>query len=78
MAANVLNSRRAVQMSVLVVRAFVRMRQMLTANKALAQQVTELERKVGSHDGQIQSLFEAIRRLLSAPPSKHRRIGFRT
>jgi len=78
MAANVLNSRRAVQMSVLVVRAFVRLRQILTENKELAQKLTELERKVGSHEGKIQSLFHAIRQLMTAADGKQRRIGFRT
>jgi len=78
MAANVLNSRRAVQMSVLVVRVFVRLRQMLATNKELAAKLAELERKVASHDGHIQSLFDAIRQLMEPEPSKAgpRRIGF--
>ena len=61
MAANVLNSSRAVQMSVFVVRAFVRLRQMVTAHKEMAAKLAELERKVASHDGHIKALFEAIR-----------------
>jgi hypothetical protein len=51
MAANVLNSLQAVQMSVLVVRAFVRMRQVMAAHKELAAKLTELERKVAGHAG---------------------------
>ncbi len=76
MAANVLNSRRAVQMSVIVVRAFVRLREMLTTNKALAAKLAELERTVASHDGHIQSLFQTIRQLMEPAKPKSRRIGF--
>ena len=76
MAANVLNSPRAVHMSVLVVRAFVRMRQVLAAHKELAAKLAELERKLGTHDEQIESIFEAIRQLMSPPSSPGRRIGF--
>lgn len=78
MAAMVLNSPRAVEMSVHVVRAFVRLRAMLATNKDLAVRFAELERKVASHDTHIQSLFEAIRELMTPiePPSKPR-IGFR-
>lgn len=76
MAAMVLNSSRAVAMSVQVVRAFVRLREMLASNKELARKLAELERKVASHDGDIQNLFEAIRRLMAPPEAKRRRIGF--
>ena len=78
MAAMVLNSPRAVEMSVHVVRAFVRLRAMLATNKDLAARFAELERKVASHDTHIQSLFDAIRELMTPiePPSKPR-IGFR-
>ena len=78
MAAMVLNSPSAVEMSVQVVRAFVRLREMLATNKALADKLAELERKVASHDEHIQSLFEAIRRLMAPAQHKPRRsIGFR-
>lgn len=76
MAANVLNSSQAVRMSVLVVRAFVRMRQVLAAHKDLAAKLAELERKLGTHDEQIAGLFEAIRQLMNQPPPPGRRIGF--
>jgi len=69
MAAMVLNSPLAVEMSVQVVRAFVRLRAILASNKRLAEKLAELERKVASHDGHIRSLFEAIRQLMSAPSS---------
>jgi hypothetical protein len=76
MAANILNSTQAVEMSVLVVRAFVRMRHILTAHKELTRQLSELERKIGAHDEQIQVILEAIRRLMAPPEPKKRKIGF--
>jgi hypothetical protein len=76
MAANILRSERAVQMSVIVVRAFVRLREMLATNKTLAAKLAELERTVASHDGHIQSLFQTIRQLMKPEPPKPRRIGF--
>jgi hypothetical protein len=76
MAANVLNSTQAVAMSVLVVRAFVRMRHMLATHKELTGKLSELERKIGTHNEQIQVIFEAIRELMAAPTPKRRKIGF--
>ena len=77
MAANVLNSPHAVQMSVFVVRAFVRLRQMITTHRKLAAKLAVLERTVASHDSHINQLFEAIRQLMEQPVSSNRRIGFR-
>ena len=78
MAANVLNSRRAVEASVYVVRAFVRLRQVLATHKELAHKLAELERRVGTHDAAIRELVIAIRRLAEPPPGPPRpRIGFR-
>src|SRR2546422_5986651 len=68
MAANVLNSRRAVQMSVYVVRAFVKLRTILGTHKELDKKLAELERRMDSHDTHIQSLLEAIRRLMAPEP----------
>jgi hypothetical protein len=76
MAANVLNSPQAVEMSVVVVRAFVRMRHMLAAHKELTGKLSELERKIGTHDEQIELIFKAIRELMAPPTPKRRRIGF--
>ncbi len=78
MAANVLNSPHAINMSVFVVRAFVRLRHTIITHKDLAAKLNELERKVVSHDGHIQSLFDAIRQLMEPPVPKSRRIGFKT
>ncbi|HEY7658529.1 MAG TPA: ORF6N domain-containing protein [Burkholderiales bacterium] len=77
MAANVLRSKRAIQMSVHVVRAFVRLREMVAANKELSKKLDELERRVSHHDEAITSIVKAIRELATPPESKPgRRIGF--
>ena len=79
MAANVLNSRRAVETSVYVVRAFLRLRRILATHKDLAHKLGELERRVGDHVGAIRELVAAIRRMADPPPAPpRRRIGFRT
>jgi hypothetical protein len=78
MAANVLNSGRAIEVSVYVVRAFVRLREVMVTNKEVAANVAELERRVAGHDAAICSLVEAIRQLMNAPSSPARRaIGYR-
>jgi phage regulator Rha-like protein len=76
MAANVLSSARAVQMSVFVVRAFVRLRQMVSAHKELAAKLSELERAVADQDGRIKALFQAVRQLMTPPEPSKRKIGF--
>jgi hypothetical protein len=77
MLGNVLNSERAIEVSLLVVRTFVSIRQMLSSHKDLAAKLNELERKVGGHDDAIADLIDAIRRLAAAPPArKSRPIGF--
>jgi len=77
MAATVLNSQRAVQMSVFVVRAFVRLREMLATNRQLAVKVHELENRLDGHDGAIQDLIEAIKDLMTPADPPRRKIGFR-
>ena len=77
MAAAVLNTSRAIEVSVYVVRAFVKLRELLSAHKELAEKLGELERKVAGHDVAIQSLVAAIRRLMEPPPAPRRKqIGF--
>ena len=76
MLSSVLKSKRAVLVHVAIMRVFVRLRQMLSTNKDLADKLAELERKVESHDEHIRSLFDAIRRLMTPLPPATRRIGF--
>ena len=76
MAATVLNSKKAIETSVLVVRAFVRLRKMLATNRQLAQKIAELEDRMESHDKTIQDIFEAIRELMVPPEASKARIGF--
>jgi len=76
MLSGVLQSKRAIQVNIAIMRAFVKLREIVGSSKDLAARLGELERKIGNHDGQIQSLFEAIRRLLVGQPSRRRRIGF--
>ena len=73
MAANVLNSERAVEASVQVVRAFVRLRQMVVSNQELARKVEELERK---YDAQFKIVFDAIKALMKPSEPKRKQIGF--
>lgn len=54
---------------------FVKLQEMITSNKELAQKLTELERKIGVHDAEIQAIYEAIRRLLEPPPQPRRQIA---
>lgn len=76
MAATVLNSRRAVEMSVYVVRAFVRLREVIAANRELAHKLAQLERKLETHDEAILEILAAIRELMSPPQPERRGIGF--
>ena len=77
MAANLLRSKRAVQMSLHVVRAFVRLREMVAASKELSKKLDELERRVSHHDEAITNIVKAIRELAVPPePKPKRRIGF--
>lgn len=76
MAANVLNSKRAIDMSIFVVRAFVQMRQSTVQNQHIVAKLAELEARIDSHDGEIQGLVDAIRELIEPLPASNRRIGF--
>lgn len=79
MAANVLNSPTAVAASIQVVRAFVRLRQLLISNEELARKLSELEAKYVEHDEELVIVFKAIRQLMAPPePKRKGRIGFQT
>lgn len=76
-AANVLHSPSAIQMGVAVVRAFVRLRQVLADHKALAARLDELDARISEHDHQLSDIVAAIRGLLANPEPNHgRKIGF--
>ena len=76
MLSSVLRSKRAVQVNIVIMRAFVKLREMLSANKELAHKLNELERKTEKHDIEIHSIFEAIRQLMSPPEKPKGKIGF--
>jgi len=76
MAATVLNSKRAVAMSIFVVRAFVRIREALATNYKIKAKLKDLEKRVGDHDVDIQEIVAAIRELMKPPAAPGRRIGF--
>lgn len=76
MAANVLNSSKAVRMSVLVVRAFVQLRKNISLTSELAKRLEDLERKVINHDSDIQEIIEAIRQLMQVPEKPKKNFGF--
>lgn len=76
MAATVLNSPKAIEMSVFVVRAFVQLRELLATHRDLAAKLDELERKLSTHDQAIAGLVTAIRQLTATPARISRPIGF--
>jgi hypothetical protein len=75
MLSSVLRSKRAIQVNIAIMRAFVQLREMIASNKGLARRLNELEKK---YDGQFRVVFEAIRELMAEPAPKSRRIGFKT
>ncbi len=77
MAASILNSARAVEVSLFIVRAFVALRRAISEHKELARKITQLERKLADHDDQIIAIIQAIKELSGPQPvPKKRRIGF--
>jgi hypothetical protein len=73
MLSTVLNSERAIQVNIEIMRAFVRLRQMLASNAQLARKLADLEKK---YDAQFKVVFDAIRQLMASPEAKKRKIGF--
>jgi phage regulator Rha-like protein len=76
MLSSVLKSERAIQVNIAIMRAFVKLRQIISTHKELAHKLAELERRVESHDVEIRVIFEAIRKLMVSPVKPKRRIGF--
>jgi len=73
MLSSVLHSKRAIQVNIAIMRAFVKLREMLTANKDLARKLNAMEKK---YDSQFKIVFDAIRQLMTPPEPKRRKIGF--
>ena len=78
MLSSVLRSKRAIHVNIAIMRTFVKLREFAASHKEMAVKLEQLERRVGGHDGQIRSLFEAIRQLMQPAATKSRRIGFKT
>jgi hypothetical protein len=76
MLSSVLSSKRAVQVNIQIMRAFVKLKELLLTRKDLAIKLEALERKYANHDEKIQQIFEAIRQLMAVPETPKRRIGF--
>ena len=76
MLSSVLHSKRAVQVNIAIMRAFVRLREMLTTNKELARKLAELEKRMASHDESIRTLFQAIRQVMAPKEVSSKKIGF--
>ncbi len=79
MLSSVLSSKRAVQVNIAIMRAFVKLRELLLTNKELAEKVSNLERKSAEHDSLFVAIFEAIKQLSEPPPVPNKpKIGFNT
>lgn len=77
MLSSVLRSKRAIDVNIAIIRAFVKMREILATHKELADRLNELERRMGRKDQEVIALFEALRKLMQPPPEKRKRpIGF--
>jgi phage regulator Rha-like protein len=78
MLSSVLNSERAIQVNILIMRAFTKLRQILLTHKELALKIGELEKKYAEHDQTINAIFKAIKELFEPPPANEKKIvGFR-
>jgi ribosomal protein L23 len=77
MLASVLNSDRAIEVNIQIVRIFTQMREMLLTNKDILLKLEQLENKVIAHDDDIKMIFEALKQLLNPPQEPRRSIGFR-
>lgn len=76
MAATVLNSARAIEMSLFVVRAFLQLRDLAASRREFAAKLAELERRVTNHDDELKTIVTALRKLIAPPIRQRRSIGF--
>lgn len=77
MLASVLNSDRAIEMNIQIVRVFTKMKELLLTNKDILLKLEQLENKVNGHDENIKMIFEALRQLMNPPRESRKRIGFK-
>ena len=78
MLSSVLNSPRAVQMNILIIRAFIRMREMISTHHDLAYKIADLERRQQEQGLQIDAVFDAVRQLIAGPEPPKRSFGFKS
>ena len=78
MLSSALNSEKAIQVNIAIMRVFVRLKEIASTHKELVHKLDELERRIEKHDVEIRSIFEAIRQLMTVPGKPKRRIGFRS
>ncbi len=76
MLASVLNSERAIKISISIIKTFVKLRELISTHKALASKLDDLERRMEKHDEHIKVVFDAIRQLMASPEPKEKKIGF--
>lgn len=76
MLSTVLKSKRAIRVNIVIMRTFVKIRQILSTNKEILQKLDQLERRVGQHDVEIKGVFQAIRELMRPKEEKNKKIGF--
>ena len=76
MLSSVLNSERAIQVNIAIMRVFVKLKEMLSTHKELARKLSQLEQKFEKHDSEIRSIFEAIRQIMMPVEQGNKKIGF--
>jgi phage regulator Rha-like protein len=77
MLSSVLNSKRAIAVNIIIIRAFMKLREMIALNKGMAQKLSQLERKYERHDEQIHAIFDQIREFMTTPEKPKKPIGFK-
>lgn len=76
MLSSVLNSKRAIEVNITIMRAFVKMRELLSTNKEFADKLSKIEARLGKHDKQFKVVFETIKQMIKEENQPKRKIGF--
>ena len=77
MLSSVLNSERAIEVNIIIMRAFIKLRHILSTHKELAEKFVQLEKRVDAHDAELQSIFKAIRKMVEPEEKPRKQMGFR-